>query len=172
MSLLVFVVGLALTGYVSHERLHRNARDQVLRNAGLMMEASLSMRSHTNSQIRLLIPYNDDVFSLQSVPASSATEITSALQHKYTDYQHKEATLNPTNPRNRSVESETDIVNALRNEPERGEISGVRDTPTGESLFLARPFQIKDKACLSCHSTAAEASPAAVKIDGPKHGFG
>jgi len=52
------------------------------------------------------------------------------------------------------VEWETDIVNAFRNNPERGEISGTRDTPTGRSLYLARPFQIKDKGCLACHTTA------------------
>ena len=32
--LLVFVLGLGVTGYVSYELLHRNARDEVLRNAG------------------------------------------------------------------------------------------------------------------------------------------
>ena len=35
-----------------------------------------------------------------------------------------------------------------------------------------RAFQIKDKACLACHTTAAEAPPAMVKIYGPNNGFG
>jgi protein-histidine pros-kinase len=48
----------------------------------------------------------------------------------------------------------------------------MRDTPTGPSLYLARPFQIKNKACLACHTTAAEAPPAMVKIYGPNNGFG
>ena len=170
--LLVFAIGLGVTGYISYELLHRNARDEVLRNAGVMMEAALSARSYTNTQIRPLIPYNDEVFHPQSVPAYSATEIMSALRKKYADYSYKEATLNPTNPRNRAVEWESDIVMAFRNDPERGEISGVRDTPTGQSLYLARPFQIKDKACLNCHTTAAEAPAAMVKIYGPNNGFG
>ena len=70
------------------------------------------------------------------------------------------------------MEWETDIVNAFRSAPDRGEISGVRGTPTGLALYLARPFQIKDKACLACHTTAAEAPPAMVKIYGPNNGFG
>ena len=170
--LLVFAIGLGVTGYISYELLHRNARDEVLRNAGVMMEAALSMRSYTNTQIRPLIPYSDAVFHPQSVPAYSATEIMAALRKKYADYSYKEAALNPTNPRNKAVEWETDIVNVFRNNPDRGEISGMRDTPTGQSLYLARPFQIKDKACLACHTTAAEAPPAMVKIYGSSNGFG
>jgi protein-histidine pros-kinase len=172
MLLLVFAIGLSVTGYISYDLLHRNARGEVLRNAGLMMEAAMSMRGYTNTQIRPLIPYNDEIFHPQSVPAYSATEIMAALHKKYADYSYKEATLNPTNPRNRAVEWETDIVNVFRNDPARTEISGTRETPTGRSLYLARPFQIKDKACLTCHTTAAEAPPAMVKIYGPNNGFG
>ena len=172
MLLLVFAVGLGITGFISYELLHRNARDEVLRNAGVMLEAALSMRSYTNTQIRPLIPYDNEVFHPQSVPAYSATEIMTALRKKYADYSYKEATLNPTNPRNKAVEWESDIVNAFRGDPERSEISGIRDTPTGQSLYLARPFQIKDKACLACHTTAAEAPAAMVKIYGPNNGFG
>ena len=170
--LLVFALGLGVTGWLSYDLLHRNARDEVLRNAGVMMEAALSMRGYTNKQIRPLIPYSETVFHPQSVPAYSATEIMSALREKYSDYFYKEATLNPTNPRNKAVEWETDIVNAFRNNPDRAEISGTRDTPTGRALYLARPFQIKDKACLACHRTAAEAPPAMVKIYGSNNGFG
>lgn len=170
--LLVFALGLGVTGYISHDLLHKNARDEVLRSAGVMMEAALSMRGYTNTQLRPLIPYDDEKFHPQSVPAYSATEIMSALRKKYGDYSYKEAALNPTNPRNKAVEWETDIVNTFRNAPDRTEISGMRSTPTGPSLYLARPFQIKDKACLACHTTAAEAPPAMVKIYGPNNGFG
>ncbi len=170
--LVVFALGLGVTGYISHDLLQRNAQDEVLRSAGVMMEAALSMRGYTNTQIRPLIPYSEEIFHPQSVPAYSATEIMSSLRKKYADYSYKEATLNPTNPRNKAVEWESDIVNAFRNNPDRGEISGIRDTPTGQSLYLARAFQIKDKACLACHTTAAEAPPAMVKIYGPNNGFG
>jgi len=113
-----------------------------------------------------------DKFLPQSVPAFGATEIMTLLRKKYPDYAYKEAALNPTNPRNRAVEWETDIVNAFRADPARPEISGMRETPTGRSLYLARPFQIKDGACLSCHTTAEMAPPAMVRIYGPANGFG
>jgi protein-histidine pros-kinase len=168
----VFAVGLGVTGYISYELLQRNARDEVLRAAGVMMEASLSMRHYTVSQVRPNLAVDADKFLPQSVPAFSATEIMNQLRKKYPDYAYKEAALNPTNPRNRAVEWESDIVNAFRNDPERPEISGTRDTPTGPSLYLARPFQIKDGACLACHTTAEMAPPAMVKIYGPNNGFG
>ena len=154
--LLVFVLGLGVTGYVSYELLHRNARDEVLRNAGVMMEAALSMRGYTVAQVRPNLAVDADKFLPQSVPAFAATEIMSALRKKYPDYSYKEAALNPTNPRNRAVEWETDIVNAFRNDRRAPEITGTRDTPTGRSLYLARPFQIKDPACLACHTTAGD----------------
>lgn len=170
--LLVFSLGLGVTGYISYDLLHKNARDEVLRSAGVMMEAALSMRGYTVGQIGPLLPYSEEKFHPQAVPAYAATEIMSALRKKYSDYSYKEAALNPTNPRNKAVEWETDIVNAFRSNPDRGEISGMRETPTGQSLFLARPFQIKNKACLACHTTAGEAPPAMVKLYGPNNGFG
>jgi HAMP domain-containing protein len=170
--MLVFVLGLGVTGYISYELLHRNAREEVLRNAGVMMEASLSMRTYTVSHVRPNLAADPDKFLPESVPAFGATEIMTLLRKKYPDYAYKEAALNPTNPRNRAVEWETDIVNAFRADPARPEISGMRETPTGRSLYLARPFQIKDPACLSCHTTPEMAPAAMVKIYGAANGFG
>ena len=170
--LAVFVTGLGVTGYVSYELLHRNAREEVLRNAGVMMEAALSMRSYTVGQVRPNLAVDPDKFLPQSVPAFGATEIMTLLRKKYPDYAYKEAALNPTNPRNRAVEWENDIVNTFRNDPSQAEISGMRDTPTGRSLYLARPFQIKDPACLSCHTNAEMAPASMVKIYGSNNGYG
>ena len=170
--LLVFLLGLGVTGYESRELLYKNAREEVLRNAGVMMEAALSMRGYTVAQVRPVLQVDPEQFLPQSVPAYAATEIMNLLRKKYPDYAYKEAALNPTNPRDRAVEWETDIVNTFRSDPAKAEISGIRDTPTGPSLYLARPFQIKDAACLACHTNAEMAPPAMVKIYGTNNGFG
>jgi HAMP domain-containing protein len=169
---LIFLLGLAVSGYVSHDLLHRNARDEVLRNAGVMLEAALSMRAYTVGQVRSKLRVVEDEFLPESVPAFAATEIMSQLHKKYPDYAYKEAALNPTNPRNRAVEWESDIINDFRNNEARKEISGTRPTPSGLSMYLARPFQIKDPACLACHTTAEMAPAAMVKRYGPSNGFG
>lgn len=170
--MLVFLLGLGVTGYESYELLHKNAREEVLRNAGVMMEAALSMRGYTVAQVRPVLQVDPEIFLPQGVPAYAATEIMTLLRKKYPDYAYKEAALNPTNPRNRAVEWETDIVNTFRNDTSKAEISGIRQTPTGPSLYLARPFQIKDTACLGCHTTAETAPPAMVKIYGNSNGYG
>ena len=170
--LVVFALGLGVSGYVSYDLLHRNARDEVLRNAGVMMEAALSMRTYTVSHVRPKLAVDPDKFLPESVPAFGATEIMTLLRNKYPDYAYKEAALNPTNPRNRAVEWENDILSIFRSDPSQTEISGVRDTPTGRSLYLARPMQVKDPACLSCHTTAEMAPASMVKIYGGANGFG
>lgn len=170
--LLVFLLGLGITGYISYELLQKNAREEVLRTAGVMMEAALSMRSYTVGHVRPNLRTAEEEFLPESVPAFGATEIMNLLRKKYPDYAYKEAALNPTNPRNRAVEWETDIVNEFRNNAERKEFTGTRMTPNGPSMYLARPFQIKDGACLACHTSADVAPPAMVKLYGTSNGFG
>jgi protein-histidine pros-kinase len=170
--LVVFVLGLGASGYVSHELLQKNAEEEVLRTAGVMMEAALSMRAYTVGQVRPHLRVVEDEFLPQSVPAFSATEIMNQLRKNYPDYSYKEAALNPTNPRDRAVEWEADIVNEFRNNSSRKEFSGTRMTPNGLSMYLARPFQIKDAGCLACHTTPDMAPPAMVKLYGPNNGYG
>ena len=170
--LFVFALGFAVSGYLSYNLLHKNAREEVLRNAGVMMEAALSMRQYTVSQVRDKLVQKEDEFLPQTVPAFAATEMMNQLRKKYPDYAYKEAALNPTNPRDRAVDWEADVVNQFRKETGRPEISGTRATPEGLSLYLARPFQIKDQACLSCHTTPEMAPAAMVARYGRDNGFG
>jgi protein-histidine pros-kinase len=48
----------------------------------------------------------------------------------------------------------------------------VRDTPTGQALFFARPLKISDATCLVCHSTVEIAPRTMVDKYGPANGFG
>lgn len=170
--LLVFALGLAISGTVSYELLHRTAQEEVLRNAGVMMAAAMAMRAYTVEEVRGKLRKVDGEFLKESVPAFAAHEMMKRLRARYADYSYKEATLNPTNPADRAVEWEADVVNAFRNEPDRTEISGVRGTELGPSLYLARPLRISDSACLSCHSVPSEAPPAMLAVYGPGNGFG
>jgi protein-histidine pros-kinase len=106
------------------------------------------------------------------VPAYAATEQFNDLRKKYPDYSYKEATLNPTNPRDRATDWEADVVNQFRNGQAKTELVGERETPNGKSLYLARPIQITDPACLACHNTVAEAPKTMVELYGPANGFG
>jgi HAMP domain-containing protein len=169
----VFLLGFAVSGAISYELLRRNARAEIVRHAELMMEAALAIRGYTVNQVR---PHLEAQlareFLPQSVPAYAATETLNDIRKKHPDYQYKEATLNPTNPRNRAADWEADLVNAFRNASgETREIIGERETPTGPSLYIARPIRINNGACLACHSVPAAAPPTMLKLYGSANGF-
>ena len=168
----LFALSIAASGYISWQLLQKNAREEIAENARFMMSVALAVRSYTNSQIKPLLK-TQMIYSFlpQSVPAYSATEVLNELRKKYPNYIYKEALLNPTNPRDRAVDWETDIVNQFRNGPEK-ELLGVRESPAGSSLFFARPLTINDRACLECHSTVDVAPKPMVDVYGPANGFG
>jgi protein-histidine pros-kinase len=169
----IFLSGLGIAGYVSNQLLQQNAREEILQNARLVMETALATRAYTAGQVGpLLATQMKYSFLPQSIPAYSAAEVLGGLRKKFSDYAYKEATLNPTNPRNRAVEWETDIVNQFRGGMQQAEIIGERETPTGRSLYIARPIQIKDPGCLQCHSTVEAAPKTLVERYGPANGFG
>src|SRR6476646_2763109 len=114
----------------------------------------------------------DSEFHPQSVPAFAATEIFGYLREKFPDYFYKEATLNPTNPRNRSTDWETDVVNQFRGNPTQTEFINTRESPTGTALFLARPIKVNNVSCLECHSTPDKAPVEMIKLYGGDNGFG
>jgi HAMP domain-containing protein len=161
---LIFALALAATGYVSWRLLERNARDEIAQNARLLMDAALSTRSYTGSQVGpLLQTQMKYTFLPQSLPAYAAAEVFSDLRKKHTEYGYKEAALNPTNPRNRAVDWESDLITQFRNNKDSKEIIGDRDTPTGRSFYVAR---------LQCHSTVDAAPKTMIERYGPANGFG
>lgn len=169
----VFVLGLAVTAWSSWTILQANAREEIAERAGLMMEAALATRSYTITEIAPLVrPHMTQSFHAQTVPAYAATQTFEFLRRTHGEYSYKEATLNPTNPRDRATDWEADIVTAFRNDEALHEITGVRDTPTGPSLYLARPIRITNEACLGCHSTPDAAPAVMVASYGTANGFG
>ena len=171
--ILVFALGLAASGYVSKRILEANAQEEVTRNAELMMGAALAVRGYTSKQVKPQLELQlMRAFLPQSVPAYAATEMFNTLREKHPEYTYKEATLNPTNPRDRAVEWEADIVQKFRNDPAATEIRGTRDTPTGRALYLAKPLKISDPGCIPCHDTPDTAPKSMVAHYGNANGFG
>jgi len=171
--LALFALGLAAAGYVSYTMLHKHAREEVLDHAGMMMEAALAIRGYTVKEIRpLLALQTKREFLPQTVPSYAATQNFATVREKYPEYTYKEAALNPTNPRDKSTDWETDIIEIFRNNPDIPEISGERMTPMGKSLYYARPIRITNKNCLTCHSTVDAAPETMIKLYGEQNGFG
>lgn len=171
--LLVFLLGLGVAGLLTRQMLERHAQEEVLQQARFLFDKGLAVRAYTSTQVApLLETQMKYTFLPQSVPAFSATEVIARLQKNHPEYSYKEATLNPTNPRDRAVEWEADLIAQFRQGTDRKEFSGVRDTPSGKALYIARPIRIADPACLRCHSTVEAAPRTLVDKYGPANGFG
>jgi len=169
----IFLLAFAVAAFVTHAVLQANAKDEILRTARLMMEAASATRDYTNVQIKPLLETQlKYTFLPQSVPAFAATEQFNELRKKHADFGYKEATLNPTNPRDRATDWEADVINQFRLAPKTAEASGERETPTGRTMFLSRPIQITNQACLECHSTVDAAPKTMLDLYGNANGFG
>ena len=172
--ILVFGAGLTCAAYLTRNFLRTNAIDQAVHDAQLMMETALAMRTYTTAQIKPLLQREElrrKVFFAQTVPAYAATESFNYLHSKHPEYSYKEATLNPTNPRDRAVDWEADIIRTFRDHPEQRSFVGHRDTPTGVAWFMAQPI-VAEQPCMECHTTAAKAPVKMVELYGPSNGFG
>lgn len=171
--LLTFILGMSGAGFVSHDMLQRNARDEILTTAGILMESAMAVRTYTAQEIRPLLSVQlKRDFLPQTVPAYAATTNIRNLREKYPEYTYKEATLNPTNPASRATDWETTIIDYFRNHDEEKELIGEHDTATGPMLYMARPIQIKDENCLSCHGKVDDAPATMLSRYGKANGFG
>jgi HAMP domain-containing protein len=171
--LLIFLAGLATCAYVSRNLLLQNAQEEIVQHARLTMEKAIAVRTYTNEQIKPLLETQMlYAFLPQSVPAYSATEVLNQLAKAFPDYSYKEATLNPTNPRDRAVDWEADIVGRFRAAADQKELIGERDTPLGRTLYIARPLRITNPACLVCHDTIERAPKTLIDKYGQANGFG
>jgi hypothetical protein len=111
-------------------------------------------------------------FHPQAVSFFAALEILAGLRERYPEYSYREAALNPTNPRNLASDWERYVIEQFRSGAMQNEFVGTFETPSGASLFLARPISVNNVGCLECHSTPDKAPPEMVKLYGATHGFG
>ena len=171
--LLVFLVGLTASTLIARGLLRQAAKEEVVDRARLLMTGANGVSTYTAAQIKpLLETQMKYTFLPQSVPAYSAAEVLGHLQKSYPDYAFKSAMLNPTNPRDRAVAWEEDIVRTFKQQGDMKEFIGERETPTGTALYIARPIVIKNPGCLACHSTPEAAPKTLVDKYGPANGFG
>lgn len=168
----VFAVGAAITGAACRALLERNAEHEIRAEAELMMDSAFAVREYTSAQIApLLHEQMQTQFLPQSVPAYAATEHFLRLHAGRPDYSYQEATLNPTNLRDRATDWQADLIQKFRSDPAAKELSGERDTPLGRTMYLAKPIHARAE-CLACHSTPAAAPATVVARYGSTNGFG
>lgn len=170
---LLFAVALAVAGGTVYRLVQANASAEVVHDAQRMMDVAIAVRGYTVDNIKPhLDPLLERHFLPETVPAFAATETLARLASKQPGYSYKEATLNPTNPRDKPSAWERDVVDRFRAQPTTTELSGEVSTARGDVFYVARPIRITNPACLACHSTPQAAPQSLIAKYGSNGGFG
>lgn len=173
--LLVFAWGVVVSGITLATLLNRSAQNEITSKALMLIETMNSVRDYTSTEIRPnLTNQLEAEFLPQVVPAYSAREIFERFRQDkgYREFFYKEATLNPSNLRDKADNFETKIVDRFLNEPNLKEVRGFRSLPSGDFFYIARPLKVSKASCLECHSTPDAAPKSMIERYGTANGFG
>ncbi|MBD2341111.1 DUF3365 domain-containing protein [Calothrix sp. FACHB-156] len=174
--IIVFIISIVVSGTVLSSVLQRRAQNEVTAKALILIKTMTSVRKYTQDRVNpLLAPRleTEPVFISETIPAFSATEVFENLRknEEYKNFLYKEATLNPTNLRDKADPFEAQIVERFRNNPKLQEISDFRDFPEGTVFYIARPLAVTQQSCLRCHSTPDQAPKSQLATYGSTNGF-
>ncbi len=172
----IFIGGLALGAYSFNTLLNAKAENQISLQAQILLEVNGALRDYTDTQI---LPHlekrSETIFLPQSIPTYSIREVFEkfrAANESWRDYFYKDATLNPTNLRDKADRFETDIINDFRRETNIKQLTGFRSRPSGKLFYIAQPLVITQSSCLECHSTPEAAPKSMIARYGRDNGFG
>ncbi|MEB3233160.1 MAG: DUF3365 domain-containing protein [Leptolyngbyaceae bacterium] len=164
-----------LSGIAFSRVLNQNAQNELTSKALILMETMNSVRDYTSNQVNPELESRLEAeFLPESVPAYSAREVFETLrtEEKYREFFYKEATLDPTNLRDKADDFEAELVAKFRQSPEQKELRGFRQTPGAQLFYVARPIQVSKDSCLQCHSTPDVAPASMIERYGSENGFG
>jgi Protein of unknown function (DUF3365) len=123
-----FALAATAVSLVCFSLLHTEARREALREAALMMDSALAIRTYTSDELRPLLEVQmANHFLPESVPSYGATQHFLRLRAAHPAYTYKEAALNPTDLRDRATDWETDLIPQFRNVGSTHEIVGERE---------------------------------------------
>lgn len=174
---LVFLSSIILSGIVLSSALDKQAEKDIANKSLLLMESMNSVRAYTNTQVNPILAVRAETekkFIPESVPSYSVREVFEIMR-KNPEYQnmfYKDATLNPTNMRDKADDFETEIVEKFRQDNNLKKMQGFRTLAGQKIYYTAIPIQITEPKCLRCHSTPEVAPKNLIATYGDKNGFG
>ena len=173
--IIAFLLGIILSGFTLSNMLYQRAQHEITIQAELLMQTMNSLRFYTQDHVNPLLKpklATAEEFIPEVIPTFSVREVSRYLSRnpEYENFFYKDATLNPTNPKDQADEFETKLVEEFKLHKKQ-ELTGFRDTDNGTLYYTARPFIIEEKRCLECHSTPDIAPKSLVATYGER-GFG
>ncbi|WP_088241898.1 Tll0287-like domain-containing protein [Calothrix rhizosoleniae] len=171
----VFIGGMLLSGTALSSLLNYRTENEITSKALMLIQTMSSVRNYTSNQVKPeLLDKLETKFLPESVPAYSAREVFENFRADptYNNFFYKEATLNPTNLRDKADAFETEIIQRFRQSRDLKELKGFRSSKNGNIFYIARPLRISKDSCLQCHSVANRAPKSMIKLYGATNGFG
>jgi hypothetical protein len=131
------LVGIILAGAGAYSIAMRNASEDCLQDARIMMEGVSAIRTYTSASISPLLQQQMKLeFLLSAIPPLAAQAILRPIQHQFAEYNYREPSSNPTNPSDKPREWEADVISEFRDHPDKSEMVVMRETPAGQRLCL------------------------------------
>lgn len=174
---LILLSTVVSSGLVLSHILSRNAQRVVTDKALLLIETMSSVRQYTSEQVNpeLVSRLETETHFLpQTVPGYSAREVFENLRTRpeYNNFFYKEATLNPTNLRDKADTFETALIEQFRSNENIQQLNGFRNVPGGDLFYIARPIKVDQASCLECHGVPEDAPRSQITTYGSDRGFG
>jgi PAS domain S-box-containing protein len=174
--LLILIMGCIVSGLTLSAAMQNRAEVEIMDKAEMLIQNMNSVRTYTSEQIQPLLAdrlKTDEKFISETVPAYSAQKVFENFrkQPDYQNYYYKEATLNPTNTKDKADKFESELVKQFRQQPNLQQLTGYRNI-SGEDLFyIARPLKVTKASCLQCHSHPDIAPKSLISTFGSEGGF-
>jgi HAMP domain-containing protein len=166
-------VGLGTAWLFTERTTTQEARSAVLAEAAAIMGAADAVRDYTSVQVQpLLATQMHAQFLPQSVPFFALLQTMEKLTQRSPEYKFRLPTTNPTNPADRPLAWEAEIIEQLAADPALKEIVVERTEAGRDILSYAQPIVVESGACLVCHSTPDVAPRSMIDIYGSANGFG
>jgi hypothetical protein len=159
---LLFLGTILISGVALSSALEQRAGDEVNYRGQVLMQMMDSVRDYTHNRVSPLLSSaleKQPQFTPEIVPSFSAREVFENLRRnkEYANFIYKEATLNPTNLRDKTDEFETNLVERFSKDSSLESLSGFRTLFEEKLFYSSRPLAIKQQSCLRCHSTPEQA---------------
>ncbi|CAH2602708.1 conserved protein of unknown function [Rhodovastum atsumiense] len=168
-----FLIGLGLAALLVNVLSQRTARQAVMSEAAIMMGQLDATIHYTDTQVSPLLERSLKVqFLPQAIPFFTAQQTFALMAKEFPDYSVRHPTLNPTNPTDRPLPWESEIIQTFIAQPTLSSLVSERQTPAGQILSYAQPVRVGDPSCLACHSTPQAAPPSMIDVYGSENGFG
>ena len=161
---------------VRHER-DKTAERETTTQAQMLLTAMNSVRRYTTSSVRPALQQEADSyddFVPEMVPGFAARQVFDhfAGNDAYKQFQYREASPNPTNPKNKADGFEVSLIEKFKADAALKEDSGLIDRNGQRTFYIARPMPVTDAKCLDCHTTPETAPKRQVEMYGREGGYG